>query len=268
MPAADLPTRPGEVPDGVALAELADRYGECCYPLLAHRHGVGEPLSAEQLAAHALAALAYGHALAERLSTGRWSISTDALSAGATVRQAAAAMGLESDELRMGLREWTSSRRRYESRQEAQAVDTDTNAQVGQQGRVTPTRWALSSLDYRAHALVDGGDDPIGVVMARCGHRLPASVPPARIPPGAVCAHCAAAGSPQLRWAARSRHDERCHAVRAADGEVAVSRGWADALCGLTLPGAGLSLASMPEGLLCTPCVMEAADDPPRGRRP
>lgn len=33
-------------------------------------------------------------------------------------------------------------------------------------------RWVLSPLDYRTHVLVDG-DQPVGVVKARCGAVLP-----------------------------------------------------------------------------------------------
>lgn len=34
-------------------------------------------------------------------------------------------------------------------------------------------RWAFSRLDYLAHVLTEDATDPVGVVVARCGHRMP-----------------------------------------------------------------------------------------------
>ena len=39
-----------------------------------------------------------------------------------------------------------------------------------------PLRWVLSPLDYRAHVLVEG-DQPVGVVAARCGVVLGVGAP-------------------------------------------------------------------------------------------
>ena len=33
-------------------------------------------------------------------------------------------------------------------------------------------KWGLSPLDWRSHAIDEGGDHPIGVLIAECGHRL------------------------------------------------------------------------------------------------
>ena len=51
--------------------------------------------------------------------------------------------------------------------------------------------WALSPLDYRAHVVTDGGDEPSGLVVARCGHRMPQAAVDGRFPRGPVCAACA-----------------------------------------------------------------------------
>jgi len=59
-------------------------------------------------------------------------------------------------------------------------------------------RWALSPLDFRAHAVTELDDHPIGVLIARCGHRLPMVVELDAQPPGAPCPACAIAVDPEL----------------------------------------------------------------------
>jgi hypothetical protein len=54
---------------------------------------------------------------------------------------------------------------------------------------IGPARWALSPLDYDAHVLADG-DQPLGVVKARCGALLPMVVPVHDQPPGRICPPC------------------------------------------------------------------------------
>ena len=101
------PTRPGDVPLNVPLRDLAVAYHRHALRIVEHRHGIGRPLTTEQRRAHALAALAYQHALAERALHSRWSIATDALAAGASLDTVGAAMGgLESDEVHVELRRW------------------------------------------------------------------------------------------------------------------------------------------------------------------
>jgi hypothetical protein len=87
------PTRPGDISHTVPLRDLADGYQDHLLPLVEHRHGISEPLTPEQLGEHALAALAYQHALSERALHSRWSIATDALAAGAPFEVVGAAMG-------------------------------------------------------------------------------------------------------------------------------------------------------------------------------
>ena len=60
------------------------------------------------------------------------------------------------------------------------------------------SRWALSPLDFRAHAVAEFDNHPIGVLIARCGHRLPMVVELEPEPPAAPCQACAMAVAPQL----------------------------------------------------------------------
>jgi hypothetical protein len=53
-----------------------------------------------------------------------------------------------------------------------------------------PARWALSSLDYATHLLSDG-DQPLGVLKARCGHLLPMVAAEHDCPPSQKCQPCA-----------------------------------------------------------------------------
>jgi len=108
-----LPTRPGDIPHNVPLRDLAAANTHHTLRLVDHRHGIGDPLTTEQRRAHALAALAYQHALAERALHSRWSIATDALAAGASLDTVGAAMGgLEPDEVRFELRRWAGDQHR------------------------------------------------------------------------------------------------------------------------------------------------------------
>jgi hypothetical protein len=54
-----------------------------------------------------------------------------------------------------------------------------------------PARWALSPVDYAAHLLPDG-DQPIGVLKARCGYLLPPVVTEPPNPTGRKCPRCEA----------------------------------------------------------------------------
>lgn len=107
-----FPTRPGDISHELLLTELAERYHEHTWSLLRHRNGVGEPLTAEQHTTHTLAALAYGHELAERATAARWSLAADALAAGAGVDATGAAMGTHPDDLPVFLAAWAAQQRR------------------------------------------------------------------------------------------------------------------------------------------------------------
>jgi len=56
--------------------------------------------------------------------------------------------------------------------------------------------WALSPLDFRAHAVTEHGNHPIGVLIAHCGHLLPMVVEIDAAPPGRPCPGCTLAINP------------------------------------------------------------------------
>ncbi len=103
---SELPTRPGDVSEWAPLTEIAARYLAHAWQLLAVRLGQDTGQPPEELREVAIAALAYEHVLAERALASRWVNAADALAYGATVEQVAAAMGLDDDEVRVGLGSW------------------------------------------------------------------------------------------------------------------------------------------------------------------
>src|ERR1051326_7300231 len=109
MPA---PTRPGEIPDDVGLDDLVEHVQRHASALFDHRHGTA-PLGDTDRAGHALAELTYSAALSERALYGRWLVACEALDAGASQEQAAAAMGLDVVEFRAGVRTWAAGQLRY-----------------------------------------------------------------------------------------------------------------------------------------------------------
>jgi len=109
-----VPTRPGDIPHNVPLRDLCVTYDRHALRIVEHRHGIGRPLTTERRLGHALAALAYQHALAERALYSRWSIATDALAAGASLDTVGAAMGWLNTGDRVGdaLRWWAGDQHR------------------------------------------------------------------------------------------------------------------------------------------------------------
>lgn len=71
--------------------------------------------------------------------------------------------------------------------------------------------------------------------------------------------------APEVRWK-MSPHDLRCHALTPEQADAAATRGWADALCGMTLP-VGHDFDShtteAPQPPLCWPCIVEYTSDLP-----
>lgn len=92
-PTTGHPTRPTDVPHDVTLTDLATAYGVHSGRLVDAQHGIGEALPGDQLAAHAVAALATSHALADRALWSRWCNVADALRHGATIEAVAEACG-------------------------------------------------------------------------------------------------------------------------------------------------------------------------------
>ncbi len=106
---SELPTRPGDVSEWAPLTEIAERYLAHAWQLLTVRLGQDTGQPPEELREEALAALAYGHVLAERALASRWVTAADALGCGASVAQVAKAMALDADEVVVGLGSWASN---------------------------------------------------------------------------------------------------------------------------------------------------------------
>lgn len=54
-----------------------------------------------------------------------------------------------------------------------------------------PARWALSSMDWQAHAVDESADYLYGVWVARCGHRLLTVTVLHHNPTSRICPTCA-----------------------------------------------------------------------------
>ncbi|HEX2299680.1 MAG TPA: hypothetical protein VHH34_14400 [Pseudonocardiaceae bacterium] len=106
------PTRPDEIPGALTLIDLAEQRHRHAAALLEHRHGLAV-LDGPEVAGHALAVLAYSTELSKRALYGRWVYATEALAAGASPDQVAAATDLTVDEFRTGLRSWADGQHRY-----------------------------------------------------------------------------------------------------------------------------------------------------------
>lgn len=103
---ASLPTTPHDVPNA-PYREIADALVEHIRFIFEAQHS-GSAVPAADIAAHAVAALATQHALADRILQSRWVTVRDALTHGATVDDVAAAMGLDVDEVVVGLGSWAA----------------------------------------------------------------------------------------------------------------------------------------------------------------
>jgi hypothetical protein len=108
-----MPTRPGEIPHTASLRQVLDALHLHQGRLVDARHGLGNPVPAEQLARHAVALLAIEHTLADRVLVSRWVTVAEALTYGATIDQVAAGMGLDVDEVRVGLAGWADGQHRF-----------------------------------------------------------------------------------------------------------------------------------------------------------
>jgi hypothetical protein len=85
---------------------------------------------------------------------------------------------------------------------------------------VPPSRWGVSSLDARAHAIDEDADHPYGVYVTRCGQRLSMGTSLHDEPPGWICLSCLRRSGPgtssrgpvrsPARWA-RSPLDYHAH---------------------------------------------------------
>jgi hypothetical protein len=111
VPDHSMPQRPRDV-FRVALVVLAGLYHEHLGPTINALHGIGKQLPREQVARHAVAALAIGQAIEQYVRGDRWSTVRDALTYGATVAEVAGALDLELDEVAAGVTSWADGQAR------------------------------------------------------------------------------------------------------------------------------------------------------------
>ena len=76
-------------------------------------------------------------------------------------------------------------------------------------------KWGLSPLDWRSHAIDEGGDHPIGVLIAECGHRLMIVTSMHDQPNGRPCEACA---GQQFARALKDDPDQQRADLHAPDG--------------------------------------------------
>ncbi len=126
-------------------------------------------------------------------------------------------------------------------------------------------QWALSLLDFRAHAVDPRGDHPLGVFVAFCGHRL-LMCDLHEEPPGGLCFECSQAvvarrtgGRPE-RWV-QAAGDVRCHAAEPGEIDRVATTGEGVTRCGSTLLRDDLQPAQRPWSPLCSRCVVGFARD-------
>lgn len=109
---SEFPTRPSDIAPDTSLVTLAERYYHHLWPVAGVRVQA-EHLTRDEFTAHALAALSYQAALADRAEAGRWVTVVEALSAGLSVEQVAAATGAHPDDLPVFLASWAAGQRRH-----------------------------------------------------------------------------------------------------------------------------------------------------------
>lgn len=123
VPLPDFPARPDQVPAEASAGAVLDAYQRHLVVLVADRAG-SPTVQPDQLARHAIAALAFAHALVDALAVERWPIVRDGLFYGASVaRLGAAAGGLEVDEVTARLTSW-ADRLHGEGRLSAREYDS------------------------------------------------------------------------------------------------------------------------------------------------
>jgi hypothetical protein len=108
-----MPTRPGDIPHTASLRQVLDALRLHQGRLVDARHGIGDPIPAEQLSRHAVALLAIEHALADRVLASRWVNVGDAVTYGATIDEVVTAMDLTVVEVAAGLRSWADGQRQF-----------------------------------------------------------------------------------------------------------------------------------------------------------
>jgi hypothetical protein len=127
----DFPTRPHEgIPFTAPLGRLVEEYERHLRVVVVDRIAPVDP-SADELFAHAVAALALLHTMTDRLFQARWLTVRDALAADAArASEVAAACGLEGSEVAAGLRSWAGDQVAHGLMEEWQAGVIDLMART------------------------------------------------------------------------------------------------------------------------------------------
>lgn len=112
--APSSPRRPSDFSYDVSLRVLLDAFFDFLGKVINANHGIGDPQPTTAVASAALAGLAAQHALADRVLAGRWVNARDALVYGATLADVAEAMGLDPDEVTVGLASWADGQHRHD----------------------------------------------------------------------------------------------------------------------------------------------------------
>ena len=185
-PVPALPQRPADLAGNHTLADLVDAYHRHLVRLVAARGG-GDRLAADQLAAHAVAALAIGQAVTDDLRGERATIVADALAHGAGPDQVAAAQATDTDgaptpldrEPRSVRYPWTTRDDRFDS---LQATDPEAWRRAVQLDRLSAILEPIAGIELsdREHAVAvwaSGFDIPTVAALVSLLHRARAAQP-------------------------------------------------------------------------------------------
>lgn len=103
-----------DAPSGQTVLELAERWGRSVLALIDHHQRAGQPLSGDEIRAHAMVALGAGQELTEAL--GRWMpvLACEALGSGAGCETVSAVLGLDEGRFASMLARWAREQRAEE----------------------------------------------------------------------------------------------------------------------------------------------------------
>lgn len=110
------PRKPADVPEFTPLQHMAQALSGHRSVLVDVRHGLGPDRSREEVADHALAAVAIGKRIAVAAAAGLWCDSMDALAHGADLADVAEALDLPLAATRTGLHEYVDGQARLHGR--------------------------------------------------------------------------------------------------------------------------------------------------------
>ncbi|MEV1295742.1 hypothetical protein [Pseudonocardia sp. NPDC049635] len=110
------PRKPADVPEFTPLEHMAQALSGHRAVLVDVRHGLGRERSRDEIADHALAAVAIGKRIASAAAAGLWCDGMDALAHGATLADVAAALDLPAGVALVGLHEYVDGQARLHRR--------------------------------------------------------------------------------------------------------------------------------------------------------